>query len=69
MTPALELHAISKSYGTVSVLQSLDLTVEKGEFICLLGPSGCGKTTLLRMIAGLLFPREPFISPDARSRE
>ncbi len=56
MTPALELHAISKSYDTVSVLQSLDLTVEKGEFICLLGPSGCGKTTLLRMIAGLLFP-------------
>ena len=56
MTAALQLFGVSKSYGTTSVLESLDLNVEKGEFICLLGPSGCGTTTLLRMIAGLLFP-------------
>src|SRR5690606_2949877 len=34
-------------------LSDFNLTVEPGEFICLLGPSGCGKTTALRAIAGL----------------
>ena len=56
MSASLELHGVSKSYGKVPVLQSLDLSVQEGEFVCLLGPSGCGKTTLLRIIAGLLFP-------------
>lgn len=58
MTAALELQGITKSYDTVQVLQKINLTVEEGEFICLLGPSGCGKTTLLRIIAGLLDPSD-----------
>ena len=58
MTAALELQGITKSYDTVQVLQKINLTVEEGEFICLLGPSGCGKTTLLRIIAGLLDPTD-----------
>lgn len=56
MTTALELRNITKTYGDVRVLDTLNLKVEEGEFICLLGPSGCGKTTLLRIIAGLLEP-------------
>lgn len=56
MNYALQLQEVSKSYGSVSVLQSLNLNVDEGEFVCLLGPSGCGKTTLLRIIAGLLAP-------------
>ncbi len=34
-------------------LQEIDLTVEQGEFICIVGPSGCGKSTLLNLVAGL----------------
>ena len=37
-------------------LQSVDLDIESGSFVCFIGPSGCGKTTLLNMAAGLLPP-------------
>jgi len=49
----IELCGISKTYGTVEALRSLDLTVESGSLTVIVGPSGCGKTTLLRLIAGL----------------
>jgi NitT/TauT family transport system ATP-binding protein len=39
--------------SSLTAIESLDLTVNDKEFVCVLGPSGCGKTTLLRMIAGL----------------
>lgn len=50
---ALELRQISKSYGSLSVLCNINLSVKQGEFVAIMGPSGCGKTTLLRTIAGL----------------
>jgi ABC-type sugar transport system ATPase subunit len=49
----VELKNVSKSYGSVQVIDDLSLKVEDGAFTALLGPSGCGKSTLLRMIAGL----------------
>ena len=40
--------------GEVQILENLNFSVKKGEFICLLGPSGCGKSTILRLIGDLI---------------
>ena len=53
--PALVLRGVSKSFDRPAV-ESLDLTVQAGEFYALLGPNGAGKTTTLRIVAGLLAP-------------
>jgi multiple sugar transport system ATP-binding protein len=50
---AVSIRDVAKGYGTISVLESVNLEVGSGEFLTLLGPSGCGKSTLLRIIAGL----------------
>jgi putative spermidine/putrescine transport system ATP-binding protein len=52
----LELSRLSVGYGSVSVLDGIDLAIGRGEFVALLGASGCGKTTLLRSIAGFATP-------------
>ena len=55
-TPAIELRAVSKSYGGMKAVDDLSLRVEEGVFLTLLGPSGCGKSTILRTIAGFAEP-------------
>lgn len=52
MTDFIKFDSISKFYGTLRVVEDLNLAVARGEFISLLGPSGSGKTTLLMMLAG-----------------
>jgi multiple sugar transport system ATP-binding protein len=49
----IRLENVSKSFGAVSVISDLSLTVHSGELVVFLGPSGSGKSTLLRMVAGL----------------
>jgi NitT/TauT family transport system ATP-binding protein len=49
----LVISGLGKSFGDLDVLRRIDVSVERGEFICLVGPSGCGKTTFLRIVAGL----------------
>lgn len=49
---ALELVGLTKRYGSVTAVNSIDLKIPAGTYCCLLGPSGCGKTSTLRMIAG-----------------
>ena len=52
-TPVIKLRNIVKSFGPVTVLDGIDLTVNRGEVCVLIGPSGSGKTTLLRCINAL----------------
>ena len=47
---------ITKVFGGRTVVETLDLEIEDGEFLVIVGPSGCGKTTTLRMLAGLETP-------------
>ena len=56
--PALPITicGLSKTYGRVNALDSVDLDVRSGEFLTLLGPSGSGKTTLLMVLAGFTRP-------------
>ncbi len=61
-TPFLVVENVSKVYptakGSYTVLEDVNLTVQEGEFICIIGHSGCGKSTLLNMIAGFSEPTE-----------
>ena len=52
--PIVKFTALKKRYGTGPlVLDGLDLTVAKGDFVTLIGPSGCGKSTVLKLVSGL----------------
>ncbi len=55
-SPFLSIENVAKSYptrnGSYTVLQNVNLSVEQGEFICVIGHSGCDKSTLLSMVSG-----------------
>lgn len=53
---------VSKAFGIMTVVDNLDLSIAKGEFVSMLGPSGSGKTTLLMMLAGFESPTSGAIS-------
>lgn len=55
---AVQVKGVTRIFHQQRVLDSLDITIRKGEFIALLGASGSGKTTLLRILAGLDAPDE-----------
>ncbi len=56
--PDISLRGVTKRYGDVAAVDSVDLDIRRGEFFTMLGPSGSGKTTTLRMIAGFERPDE-----------
>jgi putative spermidine/putrescine transport system ATP-binding protein len=56
LTAFIRLEHVSKAFGTLTVIDRLDLEIARGEFLSLLGPSGSGKTTILMMLAGFIAP-------------
>lgn len=52
----IEIHGLSKRFGSIQALDNVDLAVERGRIIGLLGANGAGKSTLLRHIIGLYLP-------------
>src|SRR5688572_11650195 len=55
---AVTIEGVTKRFGEFTAVDSIDLSIPKGEFFSLLGPSGCGKTTTLRLLAGFEVPTE-----------
>ena len=49
----VRMRSVYKRFGSVKVIENVDLDIEDGEFAVFVGPSGCGKSTLLRLVAGL----------------
>jgi len=73
-TPKLWLQNLSLKYRTTQgermlALDSIDLQVRAGEFLCIVGPSGCGKSTLLYLIAGLHEPTSGAVLMDGKRVE
>jgi iron(III) transport system ATP-binding protein len=62
----LEVRGLSKTYGTLRILENINLRVPPGGSLAILGPTGCGKTTLLRCIAGLEKPESGMIRNGER---
>jgi NitT/TauT family transport system ATP-binding protein len=66
----LRVSGVSKRFDAgVWIIKDIDLTIEKGSFVCILGPSGCGKSTLLDMLAGFERPTQGQIGYDDRMIE
>jgi ABC-type Mn2+/Zn2+ transport system ATPase subunit len=74
MTAAIEVRNVRFGYGGEAVLDGLDLSVDRSQFVVLTGPNGSGKSTLIKLVVGLLFPTagevrvlgRPASEPEAR---
>lgn len=57
-TPILELKRVSKDFGGLRAVDSVNLSVSQGELRCLIGPNGAGKSTIFKLIMGIYSPSE-----------
>ncbi|MDE5814535.1 MAG: ABC transporter ATP-binding protein [Muribaculaceae bacterium] len=58
MNPAIEISGVTKRYGTLTALDNVSFSVERGEMFGLIGPDGSGKSSLYRILATLTAPDE-----------
>src|SRR6202167_5104785 len=70
----ISIEAIAKRYpgaagGDVAVFENLWLSIQRGEFVCMIGHSGCGKTTVLNILAGLDTPSSGVVIVDGKAIE
>jgi len=66
--PLIEARGVTFGYGREAVLQDVDLTVHRDDFLAILGPNGGGKTTLVKILLGLLSPWSGTVRRHASSR-
>lgn len=69
--PKIVANGVERSFGSgdsgVHALGPMDISIDEGEFVCIVGPSGCGKSTFLRIVAGLLPPSKGKVTVAAKS--
>jgi Cu-processing system ATP-binding protein len=63
----IEVSGLSKTFGKLEVLNSLDLSIKKGGIFAVLGPNGSGKTTLIKSILGMVIPNSGKIEVSGKS--
>lgn len=64
--PQIRFDRVTKNFGSLCVVDDLNFTIQRGEFVSLLGPSGSGKTTILMMLAGFVKPSSGAVWIDGR---
>jgi putative spermidine/putrescine transport system ATP-binding protein len=63
----VQLHELTKTFGSVVAVQDVSVTIDRGSFFTLLGPSGSGKTTTLMMVAGFAYPTRGEVFVDGKA--
>ena len=53
MTKLLEVNNLTGGYGSIQILNGINLYVDRGEFVTIIGPNGCGKSTFIKIIFGM----------------
>src|SRR5476651_947912 len=68
--PFISIEGIARRYGEApAIFENLWLSMQRGEFVCVIGHSGCGKTTVLNILAGLDTPSSGAVIVDGKAIE
>ncbi len=65
--PLLQLSGVTAGYGAGLILKGVNLSVNRGEIVCLIGPNGAGKSTVLKTVSGLLRPKTGTVTFNGES--
>ena len=65
----VEVHNLTKNFGSLKVLDNISFNIKKGEFVCIVGPTGCGKTTFLNLLTRIYMPTKGDLLIDGESAD